>query len=995
MPPRYIAVTILLYIYIICPLRSQISINEFVASNFNTISDEAGEFDDWVELFNNSNQSIDIAGMYLSDDLNNKKLWRISNEAPEVTTIPAGGFLILWFDKDVDDGPLHVGAKLSAGGDNIILTASDGLTIIDFHTYGPQITDISEGREIDGEEKFVSFSMTTPGESNAGAKQTIQSPEFSINGGHYQDSVLVELGSLSDNEVVYYTTNGSTPDTLSNQYTDPITIKNTTSLRAISLNKDGGRSRVATQTYLIDVNHTFPIIALASNPSSFFDPSFGIFGNTSEDIEIIVNAEFYETDGTLGFNNLVEAELNGSASVANNQKSIALKAKRSIGSSSFNHPIFPDIDKDTYRSLVLRNSGQDWPITGFRDAAVSSLVRDLNDMEDIILPPRLLTQGYRPSICYLNGEYWGIYNIRERIDKRYVDNHFDLDDEEIDFIHNREIVKVGDIENWRNFMHFLNERDFSDSSNFADLAVWLDTEAYMDYMIFNLYIDNQDWPGNNYRRFRERRDIAQWQFFTYDLDFSFGVFTNQGVNTGYAGINTLDGNYNIPNIKIYPYNEWGTRVFRSLAENEQWRHAFFNRTSDQLNTIFKTERVVDRIDEFLELYVPEMDQHIDKWNVPQDQVGSANRMKDFAEKRVDIFRNHFIEVFDDITETAKITLSTEPNQVGTINFNTLTIDEQDDITAWEGLYFQDIEIPVKAIPKPGYLFEGWSGTTSSRDSEISIILRERSNTLVANFVQGDTSQMPIIINEINYHSDADNNQGDWVELYNPSNQTVNISGWYVQDEAGNYFNIPNNTVIEPRSFLVMAEDETLFDYDVNLLVGSFGKKSPYKEMKLSNDGERITLYNAAGFMIDVVDYDDEGPWPNRADGQGYSLQLTEPSLDNSVPDNWEAWMPTAGAVNGFTSGNTFVSDDDDLRISPNPLTKNSCLYITATGVENYQGMDFTMYDLLGREVNSTSMTNDRNGKYLELKIGNLPQGIYILSLVLKNNKRISRFVTIF
>ena len=160
----------------------------------------------------------------------------------------------------------------------------------------------------------------------------------------------------------------------------------------------------------------------------------GMYPNFTEDIEIPAHVELIEPNGTVGFSQIAEIEIHGMGSASADQKSIALKAKKSLGGKEFDYPVFSDLDFDAYRSLVVRNSGQDNNLTMFRDAMASSLVRDLSDVEGIITKPKLYTQGHRPSVVYINGEYWGLYNLRERADKRYVKVHFDLDDDEIDLI---------------------------------------------------------------------------------------------------------------------------------------------------------------------------------------------------------------------------------------------------------------------------------------------------------------------------------------------------------------------------------------------------------------------------------------------------------------------------------------------------------------------------------------------------------------------------------
>ncbi len=146
-------------------------INEFMASNDNAYADENGEYDDWIELYNAGDKEINIAGMYLSDNPDDATKWQIPTGSDK-TKIPAGGFLVLWADGQTDQGVLHLPFKLSSGGEAIVVTASDGETTIDQHIYGPQTTDISEGRDPDGSDNWVKFSVPTPGASNTGTVAT-------------------------------------------------------------------------------------------------------------------------------------------------------------------------------------------------------------------------------------------------------------------------------------------------------------------------------------------------------------------------------------------------------------------------------------------------------------------------------------------------------------------------------------------------------------------------------------------------------------------------------------------------------------------------------------------------------------------------------------------------------------------------------------------------------------------------------------------------------
>ncbi len=141
-------------------------VNEFMASNDSSYADENGEYDDWIEIFNPGPNPVDIGGMYITDDLADPTAWQIPTTAPDSTTIPAGGFLVLWADKQPEQGVLHVNIKLSSGGEQIGLFASDGVTPIDTLTFGAQITDSSYGRYPDGSDTWMIFNNPTPGYTN-------------------------------------------------------------------------------------------------------------------------------------------------------------------------------------------------------------------------------------------------------------------------------------------------------------------------------------------------------------------------------------------------------------------------------------------------------------------------------------------------------------------------------------------------------------------------------------------------------------------------------------------------------------------------------------------------------------------------------------------------------------------------------------------------------------------------------------------------------------
>ncbi len=695
-----------------------IFINEFLASNSVILADEAGEFDDWVELYNAGTVLVDIGGMYVTDDLAVPTKWQIPSSDPAKTTIAANGFLILWFDNDPAQGVLHVGAKLSASGEDLGLFASDGTTQIDAFSFGPQSSDISNGRLPDGGVDFQFFNVPTPGETNVGSQGADKAgePTASVIGGFYNSAFTVELMTITAGAEIRYTLDGSDPTDVSTLYSTALSINQTTTLRAKAFAIDLLSSTTATYSYIFGPGHTFPVIALSFNDDDFFDPATGIYPNYEQDLERPVHVEFFETDGSQVLSQEATVEIHGTGSAQLPQKSLKLKAKASGGSGFFEHPIFPDLPYGKYQRFLLRNSGQDWDITMFHDAMVASLTGDLSDVGSSIKMPNLHHQGFRPGIVYLNGEFWGIHNLREHMQSAYVEQHFGLIDNEIDLLDNDEI-KEGSDDNWTELTNLLNNNDFTNDASLDQFGEMVNLPNFLDYNVMNILIDGSDWPGNNYRRWRAK-DNGKWNFMTFDLDFSFGLFNilPGGItwNTGEATANSLARSLDATQT-TWPNPKWNTLYFRKPMKNEQFRTDYINRTADFLNVLFAPDRVNARIDEFVALYTPEMQQHYDKWNSGWNPFDTnVQNLRDFANARPPIMRQHVVDAFTDVTGTADVTLQADPPAGGIIEFSTLNLTPTN--LPWTGKYFTGVEIPVKAIPAPGYIFDSWSLGTLGNSS---------------------------------------------------------------------------------------------------------------------------------------------------------------------------------------------------------------------------------------------------------------------------------------
>jgi hypothetical protein len=570
--------------------------------------------------------------------------------------------------------------------------------------------------------------------------QVTAPPIASLKGGRFAAPISVSLTSATPNAVIRFTLDGSEPTDTSQLYTAPISIQTATPLRAKAFGITPlTPSQIITHTYLFNVNHTFPIIALSFKHADFFNIDTGMYIQYQQKIERRANIELFEPNmDTAAFSKWIETEIIGTASASLPQKSLEIKSKTSLGSPTIPYKLFPDLPYTDYKRFVLSNSGNEWSITMFRDAMVSGLFREINDISDILQKPATFVQGYRPAVVYFNGQYWGIHNIRERMNTTYVDQHFnlsstptltnyDLSENDIDLYK----VLAGDSIAWFQFKGELqrSSRRFESDTAFAWMDQQIDIDNFTDYVLINVFADNTDWVSNNVRRFRERRVDGKWKWICYDFDFTFGLMTSSGFNTNNATQNALHRVLNPP------FPGFSTAlILQKCFENAKYRQKFANRMADFLNTAFSPARVQGKIQGFKTLYAPEIDKHRVRWGTPFPVQWSNNIQKilDFAGNRAGFTYDHFRLTMPELTDTTLVTLNVSPANAGTLKFNTLTLNQNR--LPFVGKYFSGIPIPVKAVAAPGFKFAGWSNPNLGINDSVSVNFVGGSQSLTALFL---------------------------------------------------------------------------------------------------------------------------------------------------------------------------------------------------------------------------------------------------------------------
>ncbi len=829
---------------------------------------------------------------------------------------------------------LHTSFRLSSGGEMLILTDSSG-NLMDSVSFGAIPRDISYGRQSGDPGKWLYFEDPTPGAPNgATGIENITEGEvaFSPSVKFFEGSISVSLSGNQAEGMIRYTKDGSEPDENDTEFSTSIDLNTTTIIRARIFRDGQLPGKTYSYNYIdrddIDADN-IPVISISTDPDNLYNRSDGLFENAeNRELEKPVHVEFIESDGIVGFSIDAGLKIFGNEpSGGDHQHKLAIFARSKYGYGSIDYHLFPDKPIKKFESVVLRNG-----IPEIWDVIASRLI----DEEAVS------KQSYRPAIVFINGEYWGTKFIREKINEHFVASNFGVDPDSVDVImgiespveyYNEDWPIAGDLEDYKDLIHYLIDHDLSDSANYEYIRTRIDIHNYITYQASEIYYGNIDWPGNNMKWWRERNDNGIWRWILFDVDAGMGAWEGYSYNSMLHATEP-DGPEQWPN------PPWSTFVFRKLLENQSFRDQFVQRSMDLLNTDFTREKVHKEIAILVRETEGEIRNHSRRWEGSyrewEDQVEDLRYWSKYRATRVRIhIKNYF-----DLGTIQTLNLNCIPSGGGQIRINSKLIER----FPWEGRYIEDLPLSLEAIPAYGYRFTGWDGTEGS-DRSVSVQL-DQSRELTALFDPEDWYS-PMVINEINYHSSPDFNAEDWIELYNNGSESVDLTNWVLKDSDDMHaFIFPSSQIMEPGAYLVVSKKRSLFSNahpGVSNYTGDLG-------FGLSGGGEIVRLFNHNQELIDWVEYDDFTPWPLEADGKGATLALDHPDLDNSEGRNWVPSFSggTPGSENIIlTSSEIYQSGLGFQVMDPWPNPFRNLTHITYR-VEEPGRIHMAVYDLQGR-----------------------------------------------
>ncbi len=895
---------------------SQVTINEYSASNLERFFDSFGKTEDWIELYNSGTTSQDISGWHLSDKADKPGKW----EFPEGTVIGPGNFLTVYCSgrDGVFSGDYHTNFKLAqTTGKDIVLFSDADENIIESYEMKITLVEHSNCRMTDGSGEWMVCTSPTFNSTNNNTMKFegyTKAPSFSLEAGYYSGSQTVSITNNQENSVLRYTLDGTNPKFSSLEYVGPITITETTVLKAQSFSENtqilNGKMEFA--TYLIDEDYSLAVFSVAA------DQVLELANGQGELIPI-GSIEYFNLDKELEARSFGSLNRHGQDSWVLDHRSLDWVSRDEMGySKAVEAELFSFSDRDEYQKFMFRNSGDDnYPAINDGAHEGSTHIRD-EYVQTLALEGgmKLDTRAVERVILFLNGQYWGVYGMRDRpVDADYTKEYYDQDKYHTQYLTTwggTEIQYGGNqaMVDWMTLRDSILLNDMSGDEMFDFVDDNINLESLIDYMIVNLNAVASDWLNYNtgwWRGLNPEGDHKKWGYILWDLDATFDYYIN------YSGVPNTDpdaepcsleeisdfmdnffqnegtlnpGNGPDPSMcetilnGSCPYEatdsvfietinqdafccdtDWDNicqdlydsilegnggptpgeflagdvgrheSIFlKLLDENETFKQLYYSRYADMMNTVFTCENMNTTLDRMLDVIRPEMPRQIARWGGSMAEwEQNVQRLKDFINARCTMLDDGMIDCYEELSGPYQVTLMTQPDGIGEIDFNTLDIES----FPWSGDYFGGMDNKIKAKVfndfDDEYEFSHWISTSentiapdvNSRKANISL---SQPDTLIAVF-----KMKPLSTEELG-------NEYNFAIYPNPANNCVVFD--YKLESAAN---------VNLSLYNVLGEKVISFN-------NNSGKQTSgeYSE-KLDLSSERLT----SGLYVLVVEIDDK------------------------------------------------------------------------------------------------------------------------------------------
>ena len=728
---------IVLFLSLSLAVQGQVIINEYSCSNMNTLVDAFGNNEDWVELHNLTASPVDLTGWYLSDKSSNPLKWQIPSG-----TVPANGFIMVMASgrNTTQGGELHPNFNLKqTQGEWIILSNNLGNIIDSLKIIHLTQSDHSVGRSTNGAPDWKLFTNPTPGMNNTGAQDFyVPRPQMDIAPGFYAGPITVTISCTDPTAIIRYTIDGSDPSPTSPAYFAPLNINTTTTLRARAFGTNHP-SFNETNTYFINETHGIPVISVCSE--DVYDlvangNQGGGWGNGNK----VGAFELFEQDGTFIDEGEGHFNKHGNDSWSYAQRGFDFIMRDQFGyNDDIDHQVFPDKPRTDFQRLILKPGASDnYPFESGGAHIRDAFIHTLSIRSDLLLDERT----WRPCVVYLNGEYWGVYEIREKADDHdYTDYYYDQDKFNLHYLktwggtwEDYTTSPGAAQQEWDDLVNYIMANNMAPGPNFDYVKNKLKWQSLCDYFMINSYTVNQDWLNWNtawWHGLDTNGSKLKWRYALWDMDATFGHYINYtGIPDPTANADPCNAE-NLPN----PGGQGHTDILEKLInENPIVEQYYVSRYADLINTYFSCTYMNQLLDSMINEITPEMAGQCAKWGGSvSGWQANVQQLRDFIDARCLALEQGLIDCYT-LTGPHDVSFDVNPANSGQIKVNSIWPPQY----PWNTQYFGGIETLTKAVPEPGFMFDHWEYTvgpmTQVDTEDTNSILINQPEDIVAFFI---------------------------------------------------------------------------------------------------------------------------------------------------------------------------------------------------------------------------------------------------------------------
>ncbi|MEO0311082.1 MAG: hypothetical protein RIQ89_739 [Bacteroidota bacterium] len=728
-------------------INAQIFINEYSCGNINQYYDNNNKYEDWIEIYNSGSSAVNLGGYHLSDDQVNTLKYTI----PATANVPANGFIRFWCSgrNNAVSTHYHTNFKLSQTKNNpefLVLSDPSGVVIDQVEVFKHQAGH-SWGRNVDGFGVWKIFTSPTIRATNTGTVFNVyaEKPTATLTAGYYTGTQTVSLSTLEPNSVIRYTLDGTLPTASSLVYNGPITITNTTVLKAVTFSNDPTvhPSFILFNTYFININHTLPIISIAGT-------SLNTLANGNQSLKPYGSLEYFDINGVRKAKTYGTFNSHGQDSWANDQRSIDFVSRDECGYNAvIKEQLLPNTTRDEFQRVILRAAGDDnYPSANRSSNAGCAHLRDayIQNLADEFKLNLDVRRGTK-CLIYLNGSYWGVYDIREKPDDHdFTEWYYGQDKYNIQCVLTwgstwAEYGGNAAITSWNTLRNYIMTSNVSDPAVWQNINDQLDVSSLVDYVIVNSMVVCTDWLNYNtgwWRGMDTSGGHRKWGYILWDNDASFDFYIN------YTGVPSTLANAPVCQVEGGALSDPENHIdlLNKLRQNASFNQYYISRYIDLMNTMFSCDVMLSRLDSIKNVINPEMAQHATRWfGSYNGWISNYNVLRAFIEDRCVLAAQSLNNCYS-LNGPYPVTYNVDPSAAAaTMKINSLDITQ----FPYTGNYYSGIDILLQAVAGlgSGYQFSNYTTANATLANPSNVMLNKANivaaDSISANFVPIGTS----------------------------------------------------------------------------------------------------------------------------------------------------------------------------------------------------------------------------------------------------------------